>query len=92
MSMNTKFTPKPTQYWKSHCLKSIYGARNGKEFYAEVIEEREFEYDVVSYPGQEMKEGVSTLRKCLIGSLYEIVETPRSFINKNKQMSIFDFI
>ena len=37
MNMSTKFVPKPTQYWKSHCLKSIYGARDGKEFYEKVI-------------------------------------------------------
>lgn len=37
MNMSTKFIPKPTHYWKSHCLKSIYGARDGKEFYEKVI-------------------------------------------------------
>lgn len=90
MNMSTKFIPKPTHYWKSHCLKSIYGARDGKEFYEKVLEEKENEYITISFPDQNMKEEITSLRKCLIGSLYEIVETPSRYIAK--QMSIFDFI
>lgn len=86
--MNIYSKNRPTQYWNDYCLHSIYGACDGAEFYSKVIEERERELVVESYPGQGMQEGTTTLRKCLIGSLYEVVEIPERFVIR--QLS-FDF-
>ncbi len=81
---------KQVKFWTEHCIHSTYGARNGKEFYAEVLDENEKEILTKCYEGQEMRLDPTWLRKCLIGSLYEIVDKPSKFRQKNKQLSIFD--
>lgn len=83
-------TNKQARYWNDHCIHSIYGARNGKEFHAEVLDETEKEILTKCYEGQEMRLEPTWLRKCLIGSLYEIVDKPSKFRQRIKQLSIFD--
>ncbi len=83
-------TNKQARYWNDHCIHSIYGANNGKEFYDEVLDETEKEILCKSYEGQGMCGVPVWLRKCLIGSLYEVVTKPARFRQKIKQLSIFD--
>lgn len=84
-------TKSQVKYWQEHCIHSIYGANNGKEFYDEVLDETENEILCKSYPEQGMKGDPVWLRKCLIGHLYEVVLKPNKFKQRIKQLSIFDF-
>ena len=79
------------EYWNEYCIRSTYGACNGKEFYDEVIDENENEILCKSYPGQGMKGEAVWLRKCLIGHLYEVVLKPQNYKCSIKQFTIFDF-
>ncbi len=83
-------TKRQTEYWSSHCLHSTYGANNNKEFYTEVLDESENELLTRCYPKQHMQEDTTWLRKCLIGSLYEVVEKPKEFICTMKQLTIWE--
>lgn len=81
------------------CLKSLY--RHEGQFFLKILDEAimiptGFEgheepcYKVQCYEGQGFRTDISWLRKSLIGILYEIVDIPKQF--KQKQLTIFDFI
>lgn len=85
------------------CLRSTYRGSKKDEFYLEILDEvvaipsgfnqPEDCYKVRVFDGQGFKTDVHWLRKTLIGTLYEVVDTPNQFLpSQNKQLTIFDFM
>lgn len=85
------------------CLQSTYHGSKKEEFYLQILDEdvvtptgfvgtQEPCYKVKAFDGQGYKTDTTWLRKSLIGTLYEVVDTPQRFLKTNMQLSIFDFI
>lgn len=87
--------------WTTHCLRSTYQESKDKQFYIKVYDvliaeptgftnNKQLCFDCACYEGQGYRTERSYLRCELIGSLYEIVDIPKKFLQK--QLSIFDFL